>query len=129
MLERRNQELDLVRAKYGEIEVGPDLGWLIIKRYRLIPGWNKTEIPVLVMIRPGYPTTPPDNFYVDNDLRLANGQDPSNASRNQVQLGRPWLMFSYHVDESEWKPQPEVLEGHNLLTYLLGVERRLAEAN
>jgi len=129
LLERRRRELDLVLGRYGEIETGSDLDWVIIKRFPLAPGWNKAETPVLVMIRPGYPTVPPDNFYVDNDLRLANGQDPTNASRNQKQLGRPWLMFSYHVDESEWKPHPDLLEGHNLLTFLLGVGRRLSEVS
>lgn len=129
MLERRNGEFDLVRARYGEIQFGSDLDWVIIKRYRLPPGWNMTDTPVLVIIRPGYPTVPPDSFYVDNGLRLANGQDPSNTSRNQHQLGQLWLMFSYHVDGAEWKPHPDLLEGHNLLTYILGVERRLSEAN
>lgn len=129
MLERRKQEFDLIRTKYGDIEVGPNLEWVIINRYPLPPGWNKAETALLILIRPGYPTTPPDNFFVDNDLRLANDQVPNRASLNQAQLGRTWLQFSYHVEGSDWKPHADLLEGHNLLTFLLGVEKRLSEAN
>ena len=129
MLQRRTQELDLVRESYGEIEIGPNLDWIVIKRYSLPPGWNKGETALLITIQPGYPTTPPDNFYVDNDLRIAGGQVPANASLDQVQLGKPWLQFSYHVEAADWKPNPDLLRGHNLLTFLLGVKRRLLELN
>ena len=129
MLERRKQEAELVKARYGEIEVGSNFEWIIIRRYPLPSGWNRSEVALLVLIRPGYPTTPPDNFFVDNDLRLVNGQVPGNASPNQTQLGRPWLQFSYHVDGAGWKPHPDLLKGHNLLTFLLGAEKRLSEVN
>lgn len=129
MLERRKQELDLIRSKYGEIDIGPDLDWVLIKMFPLPFGWNRDETALLVLIRPGYPTTPPDNFLVDNDLRLASGQLPGNVSADQSHLGRSWLQFSYHVDAAEWRPNPELLNGHNLLTFLLGVEKRLAQAN
>lgn len=129
MLERRQQELDLIRAKYGEIEVGPNLDWTVIKRYALPPGWSKTETAVLVLIKPGYPVTPPDNFYADNDLRLENGSVPGNVSPDQSHVGRLWLQFSYHVEPQDWKPHADLLKGHNLLTFLVGVEDRLSEAS
>lgn len=129
VLERRKREFGLVESKYGPVEIGPDLDWLIIKRHPLPAGWNRDETPILVMIRPGYPTVPPDNFYVAGDLRLANGQMPGNAPNVQEHLGRSWLMFSYHVEEPEWKPQADLFAGHNLLTFLLGVEKRLSEVN
>lgn len=129
MLERRQQEFDLVRARYGEIEVSPNLDWLIIKQYSLGSGWNKAQTALYVPIGSGYPLTPPDNFYADNDLRLAGGTLPGSASPDQQQQGRPWLQFSYHVEAADWKPHADLLQGHNLLTFLLGVERRLSETN
>jgi hypothetical protein len=33
------------------------------------------------------------------------------------------------VDANEWKPSPDVEKGHNLLTFLQGVEQRLSEVN
>lgn len=129
MLERRRQELDLIRAKYGEIEVSPNLDWVTISHFPLPSGWSKPDAKLLVLIPPGYATTPPDNFYVDNDLRLANGADPANTSRDQERLGQRWLMFSFHVEISEWRPHADLLLGHNLLTFLAGVEKRLSEAS
>jgi hypothetical protein len=129
MSERRKAEIELIRAEYGEIEVGPDLNWLIVKQWQLPSGWNKLATAVLVLVPPGYPITPPDNLYADNDLRLANEQLPSNTNLNYDHLGKQWLQFSYHVEPSDWKPHADLLKGHNLLTFLHGVGKRLAEAN
>jgi len=129
MIERRKQELELVRRDYGEISVGDNLEWVLIRRYKLPPGWSKPETDILILIPSGYPMTPPDNFYADNDLRLANNGQPGNTSPNSAQGDRQWLQFSYHVETSDWKPHADLLMGHNLLTFLHGVKRRLQEAN
>lgn len=129
MLERRKKEIEIIQAQYGDVEVDPDLGWLIIKGWKLPPGWNKGETSVLIIVPVGYPLTPPDNFYADNDLRLAGGSQPGNTSPNQTRLGKPWLMFSYHVEGGDWKPDADILKGHNLLSFLTGVEKRLSETN
>jgi hypothetical protein len=129
MVERRKEEISLIQARYGEIEVGSDLNWVIIKQWKLPPGWSRTETEVLVPIPPGYPVTPPDNFYTADDLRLANGNPPGNATPGQSQLGRLWLQFSYHVEPGDWHPHADLLQGHNLLTFLGGVAGRLSEPN
>lgn len=129
MTERRKEELRLVEAKYGDLEVDPNFEWFIIKRWALGPGWNLTETVVLVLFPPGYPVTPADNFYTSNDLRLATGGEPSSTSLNANQAGRTWRQFSWHVEASDWKPTAEVLDGHNMLTFLEGVSKRLSEAN
>lgn len=129
MLERRKKELDLIRSRYGTVEAGPTLEWVRIDRFPLPSGWNKEEVTLLILIRPGYPTTPPDNFLVDNDLRLENGVLPGSMSQGQSHLGQSWLQFSYHVEPSDWRPATSLLDGHNLLTFLLGVEKRFCEAS
>jgi hypothetical protein len=127
MLERRRRELDQVRAIFGEIEVGADLDWLIVKHWPLSPGWTRSDTQVLVMIPPGYPTTSPDNFSADGNLRLGSGSMPGNASPGAVVAGRTWLQFSYHVEAGDWQPHADVEKGHNLVTFLNGVGRRLAD--
>ena len=128
MIERRKEELKLVAATYGEFEHGPNLEWVIIKHWTLPPGWNKVETAVLVLIPAGYPVTPPDNFYTDNDLRVGGGTQPGNSNLNQNLVGRIWLQFSFHVD-GEWKPHADLLSGHNLLTFLQGVALRFSEVS
>lgn len=128
MIERRKEEFELVEAEYGEIEVGPQLEWLVVKDWPLPAGWNKRKTAVLILIPPGYPVTPPDNFYTDNDLRLTGGKPPGNTSANQNHLNKQWLQFSYHVESGDWHAHTDLLQGHNLLTFLNGVGKRLEEA-
>ncbi len=126
MIDLRKRELELVAAEYGELDHGPDLDWVIMRRWRLPPGWNKEETRLLVVIPPGYPVTPPDNFYTDADLRLSDGRQPASTSQ-AAQLGESWLQFSYHLESGDWRPQANLLDGDNLLTFLVGVAARLAE--
>jgi len=129
-LERRKQELDLLRGKYGELEHGENLDWVLFKHFPMPCGWNREATELVVIIPPGYPTTPPDNFHVRNGLRIiTDGTEklPSNYSENQSVLGGNWAQFSYHAQG--WNPSPDLLEGDNLLTFMLAVEQRLKELN
>jgi len=129
-LERRGFEIDLLRKGYGEVEHGENVDWILFKSFQLPPGWNRENTDLLIIIPPGYPVTPPDNFFVRNGLRIiADGAErvPSNYSENQTVLGGSWAQFSFHAQV--WNPAPDSLEGDNLLTFVLAVERRLQELN
>jgi hypothetical protein len=129
LLDRRQQEIELLRKKYGPLDHGPNLEWVLFKEFTLPPGWNRTTTSLLVLIPPGYPVTPPDNFYVSVGIRLGSGAMPSNYSEGPTHLGQQWGQFSIHAQKEHWKPSAELLEGDNLLTFMLVVERRLKEAN
>jgi hypothetical protein len=129
MKDRLKKEFDLVASRYGQLEISPNFDWVIIKFFNLTVGWSKGSISVLLIIPPGYPLTPPDNFFTDPELRLANGSCPTNCSEKQTQIGRLWLQFSYHVESGDWNPHAEPEKGHNLLTFLKGVETRLGEGS
>lgn len=129
MLERRQREIELIQAAYGELDLGPDLDWLLIKQWPLPAGWNKKSTEVLVLIPPGYPVTPPDSFYTEPDLCLAGGGQPGNTAQGHSVNGRSWRWFSYHVEAGDWRPHADLLQGHNLLTFLEGVRRRLSEVS
>jgi len=119
-----------LRERYGEIEYGPSLDWVLVKCFSVPHGWNRKATEVLIIVPPGYPMTPPDNFYVPNGLRIvADGAEklPGNYSENQTVLGGNWAQFSYHAQG--WSPSPDLLEGDNLLTFMLAVEQRLKELN
>ena len=129
MLERRLKEIDLLRKKYGELEHGANIEWVIFKSFKLSSGWNCEVTRLLIIVPPGYPMTPPDNFYVEPGLKLASGSGVTNYSEPVSQLEQTWGQFSYHVDSGDWKATADILSGHNLLTFMLGVEKRLSELN
>lgn len=127
MLERRLREVDLLRQRYGELDHGPNVEWIIFKQFRLPSGWNLANVRLLILIPPGYPMTPPDNFYVELGLKLSSGAAIANYTEPVSQLGQTWGQFSYHVEAGGWKTSTEILDGHNLLTFMIGVEKRLTE--
>jgi hypothetical protein len=124
-LDRRKEEIKLLRKRYGELEHGPNLDWVLFKAFPLPPRWNREHTELLTLIPAGYPTTPPENFYVRDGLRLANGNSPGNYSEGQSVLGSRWAQFSHHP--KVWEPAPAPRDGDNLVTFMLMVEQRLQE--
>ena len=126
-LDRRRQEIELLRRRYGELENGENVDWVLFKSFPLPVGWNSDSTELLVLIPAGYPTTPPDNFYVRNGLRTPSGGSPGNYSENQSILGGSWAQFSFHA--KEWSPSSNPEEGDSLITFMFAVEGRLKELN
>lgn len=130
MSQRRKEEIELLRKDYGEIEIGPNLDWIIFKHFKLPKGWNREQTEILIIIPPGYPVTPPDNFYVPIGFKLESGAMPQSYSESQTHVGKQWGVFSVHIQKETWSPSSDILSGNNLLTYMIVVvEKRLKEAN
>lgn len=128
MLERIMEEVKLLQKQYGGVEIEPNGKWISFKKFELPEGWNKEIIELLIIIPPGYPSTPPDNFFVPIGFRLKNGQQPSQYTEPHSHFGKEWGQFSYHID-GEWKPSKDILDGANLQTFMLKVLDRLKELN
>lgn len=127
MLDFRVHELDMLRQRYGAVELGSDLRWVLFRSFWLPPGWNRQTIEVLVLLPPAYPLVPPDNFFVREGLRTTEGHLPGGYFEGQTSvLGPGWGQFSFHAQG--WRPGPGLTEGDNLVTFMLAVERRLKEA-
>ncbi|MBM3910155.1 MAG: hypothetical protein FJ356_00725 [Thaumarchaeota archaeon] len=123
---RIKQEIEMLSKKYEVIQYDPNHQWVLI-RYKLPPGWNMSETEILLLIPAGYPSTKPDNFYVPKGLKSANPtiQIQNYNENDHNYLGRQWGQFSFHVEE--WKPSDDIVSGHNLLTFMMGIEQRLME--
>ena len=129
MKNRRQDEINLLKKKHDKIDVDANYQWFIIRELVLSEGWNKHSTDLLVLMPSGYPNIPPDNFYTDHDLRVAAGNQLPNCTSQTNQLNQQWLQFSFHVDKATWKPHAEILQGHNLLTFVCGVVKRLSEVD
>jgi len=126
MHERVAQEIAMVCEKHPGLQHDEQLRWVLIPDYALPPGrFNKERTTVLVVIPPGYPNTGPDNFFVDADLRLSDGNNPpglnpgANSSSGQAPVPGDWAWFSWHP--VSWRPAATIEGGDNLITFLRGV--------
>jgi hypothetical protein len=128
VIERRQQELELLREAYGAVQADPEITWVTISNFPLPEGWSHTTAKVMVLVPAGYPVTPPDNFYLEPGVTLARGVQPGNASPGQSVNGSPWTTFSYHVEPGTWHPSAQIGRGHDLFTYCQGITARLREA-
>lgn len=82
-------------------------------------GWNRTRVRVRFVLPVAFPSAQPDCFFVDLDLRLADGNMPMNSGVQQLD-GEDLLWLSWHL--STWSPSTD-----NTATYLRFIERRLGD--
>lgn len=128
MIERILQEIQPLQNKYGALECGPNAEWILFKEFKLPPGWDREVTELLIIIPPGYPSTPPDNFFVPMGFKLASGAQVANYTEGPMYLEKQWGQFSYHID-GDWHPAADILGGDNLLSFTIKVLDRLKELN
>ena len=113
------------RVDWGYLSSG--VIWVIIYDFPLPPGYNYRTTDVMILLPPNYPQTPPDWFYVDHNLRLANGERPPHVfyddtsyDPNRGIYGEApppmvgWTACCLHI--REWRPKANPAEGHSLLS-------------
>ncbi|MCS6920061.1 MAG: hypothetical protein NZM28_09850 [Fimbriimonadales bacterium] len=131
-LQRIAYEVALAAARYSQSKSADyddeDGSWVVIKDFPLPPGYNYERTDVLILLPRNYPQTPPDWFYVDDNLRLADGRKPSHVfygetghdpnRNNPLADAAPqmkgWTACCMHIHS--WKPAANPLEGHSLLS-------------
>ncbi|MCS7208735.1 MAG: hypothetical protein NZ874_04105 [Fimbriimonadales bacterium] len=131
-LQRIAYEVALAAARYSRTKSADyddeEGSWVVIKDFPLPKGYNYQQTDVLILLPPNYPQTPPDWFYVDDNLRLANGHKPNHVfygetphdpNRRDPRADAPpamkgWTACCLHI--RSWKPAASPTEGHSLLS-------------
>jgi hypothetical protein len=93
---------------------------IVIPRVPLPVGWNGPTTLVRFIEQAQYPFAAPDCFWADEELRLANGQNPQSSAAQvipETQLNGLW--FSWHVGD-RWNPNTD-----NHLTWMGCIAERL----
>jgi hypothetical protein len=123
---RLREEIEFLRVDCPDAEVDENGGWVHIPSHQLVPSrFNKPNTRLVVVLPPGYPNTGPDNFFVDGDLRLADGSTPpgfnqgNHSSSGPCPLPGAWSWFSWHPES--WRPHAEVARGDNLRTLMRAI--------
>lgn len=130
MHERVREEVELVRARFPQVQHGEDLSWVCIPGYPLPAGrFERLSTKLVLRVPPGYPQTGPDDFFVDDDLELVDGNSlpgfnhGPNSSSGACPIPGAFGWFSWHP--SSWRPAAAITGGDNLLTFLRSVDRCL----
>ena len=121
-----NSSLTLGCAKPQRTDL-PNGGAIIEISGLKVEGWNRQTANLLFLVPPGYPSGPPDCFWVEpGGFRLADGGTPTNSNDGSPIPGdtnpvRSTTWFSWHVQS--WNPSRDTL-----LTYLKVILSRLNPA-
>ena len=126
MHDRVRAEVDAMLSKFPACQHGERWDWVLVPEYGVPDGrFNKQRTKLLFIIPPGYPTTGPDDFFVDGDLRLKDGRTAEgfnqgpNSSSGAAPIAGEWGWFSWHP--VSWRPAATIDGGDNLMTFLRGV--------
>jgi hypothetical protein len=120
MTERIDQELELLRSVFPNLEYSPAARWVRLRQYRVPPegGWKATEVEIAFQFLPGYPGQKPYAFHVSPPLELKNGGAIQNvAASSEPPWSGQWQKFSWDVPD--WSPAEEVRLGSNMLDFVL----------
>lgn len=94
--------------------------FIVFEDYVLPSGWNKPTTRLLLITDISYPNSKLDMFWVDEDVRLADGRIPQAGGTFETYLNQKWHRLSWHVQK--WNPAID-----NVITYLGTVEARLRQ--
>lgn len=122
LLKSVEEMLNYVKESYKEVKVTLDSSGQIFVQVcgrPLPPGWNKQKTDILVCLPQGFPTSKPNGFEADMDLKLANGSPPQGSSVININ-GNQWLHFC-------WQPQYWDNTKETIWRYLKFTETRFEE--
>lgn len=119
MIEAQFAALQAERAAEGAVaptmEALPNGSYLItVPDIDIGAGWNRNTANVIFVAPPGYPTAPPDCFWVTpTEFRLQGGATPqasndSNPIPGDTNPGRRTTWFSWHLQG--WDPNRDSLQ-------------------
>ena len=69
MQKRIEEELELIRQRFPDVEYQEEERWVRVSSYSLPGGWNRETTDVAFQISPGHPGAPPYGIYVPAGLR------------------------------------------------------------
>lgn len=125
---KRENDFASLQLDIPSVVIGPTRDYFIVPDQPMPSGlYTQNRRRLLVCIPPTYPTAPPDNFFVEWGLALANGASIGNYSGPVSLYGEQWGQFSHHIDAGAWHVSSEPGVGDNLVTYLATCIQRLQQ--
>lgn len=122
--EELTKDLELLNKRGYQFEVKEEknLIYIIFKDFPLPQGlYNIEKTSLLIFTTPHYPNAGFDMFWVDENLKLKNGNIPKQAEAIELHYGMKRRRFSYHpYNAKPWNPSED-----NVVTHIEYVNQRL----
>ena len=128
MATRIEQEVDLLRPAFPNLDYRKQDQWVLIPAYQLPPGWEPSLVDISILIPAEYPKNPPYGIYVRPELHF-KGEGPDRykyPAPNQPPFGGTWGVFSW-APEGAWAPKAEITHGSNLYNWVQSFRQRFLE--
>ncbi len=93
---------------------------VVLPQFPLPPGFDQTHSDLLLRLSAGYPDVPPDMWWFDPPVKMANGGTIPATEVREAHLGRTWQRWSRHFIAGQWRSGVDCLE-----TFLGLIQREL----
>lgn len=93
-----------------EIAVESGMTCIVLPKWVLPTGYNHDSADLLLRFQAGYPDVPPDMWWFNPALRLADGRMIPATEAIEQYLGRSWQRWSRHFQPGQWKSGIDGLE-------------------
>lgn len=93
---------------------------IVFPNWPLPSGYAPASSDLLVRLQAGYPDVPPDMWWFDPGVRLADGRAIPATDARETHAGRTWQRWSRHLQPHQWKSGSDGLE-----SYLALIRREL----
>jgi len=98
------------RGTTYQVTAEANMTCVLFPGYRLPPGYNRDQADLLLRLSPGYPDVPPDMWWFDPAVKLADGRVVQATDSTEHHLGRSWQRWSRHFGQGQWKSGIDCLE-------------------
>lgn len=126
MSRRIEEELDLLRTRWGKLGYREEGRWVLLPGYSLPDCCVQDEADIAFQIKAAHPGDAPYGFYVCKPIELVGGAGFKRTSpANDPPFLGEWLKFSWAP--ADWQPSADLRAGSNLLDWALSFRERLAQ--
>lgn len=108
------------RATEHQVAAEANMTCVVLPGFLLPPGYDRDRSDLLLRLNPGYPDVPPDMWWFDPPVRLANGGGIAATDYSETHLGRSWQRWSRHLEAGQWRSGVDSLE-----TFIALIRREL----
>lgn len=95
-----------------EVVIEGGVTCVVLKGWRLPPGYNHSTADLLIRLSAGYPDVRPDMWWFAPPISAANGSSLPNTEVMENHLGRQWQRWSRHLQPEQWKSGVDSLESY-----------------